>query len=148
MNEKIIIPPYYFLFSILLTLVIWLILPNYNIITYPYSLFGLILIAIGVAVVGLAFWQFKKSNTTENFGTSKYLVKGGLYQFSRNPMYLAAVVFLIGLSVLSGNILSLISPVIFFMSINYKVIPYEERKSEKEFGGEYIEYKNNVNRWI
>ena len=63
-------------------------------------------------------------------------------------MYVGFVVFLIGCSVLSGNILSALCPLIFFLILDRMFIPYEEEKMEAAFGEEYLEYKRSVRRWL
>ena len=63
-------------------------------------------------------------------------------------MYVGFVVFLIGCSILSGNILSALCPLILFLILDRMFIPYEEEKMEATFGEEYLEYKRRVRRWL
>jgi protein-S-isoprenylcysteine O-methyltransferase Ste14 len=63
-------------------------------------------------------------------------------------MYVGFVIFVTGLSVLSGNILALLWPVFFFIVLDRMFIPYEEEKMENTFGPEYLEYKRKVRRWL
>lgn len=41
-------------------------------------------------------------------------IQDGFYKYSRNPMYLGGLIFHIGLSILTGNIISIINPILFF----------------------------------
>ncbi len=63
-------------------------------------------------------------------------------------MYLGFVVFLIGVSILSGNILALLCPALLFCILNWMFIPYEEEKMESTFHREYLDYKQSVRRWL
>jgi protein-S-isoprenylcysteine O-methyltransferase Ste14 len=63
-------------------------------------------------------------------------------------MYVGFVAFLIGCSILSGNILSSCCPVFFFCVLQWMFIPYEEEKMENTFGIAYLEYKRKVRRWL
>lgn len=58
------------------------------------------------------------------------------------------VSFLIGCSLLSGNILSLLCPPAFFLVLDRMFIPYEEEKMENTFGEKYLAYKKRVRRWL
>lgn len=104
--------------------------------------------AVGGWLVFESFRLFVKNKTKENFQRSKHLVTEGLYNYSRNPMYLAMIVFLIGLAILSQNPIALIGPLFFFLAVELVFIPFEEEKSEKEFGKKYLEYKKRVRRWL
>jgi protein-S-isoprenylcysteine O-methyltransferase Ste14 len=55
---------------------------------------------------------------------------------------------LIGCSVLSGNILSVLSPLCFFVVLDRMFIPYEQEKMESTFGKEHLEYRRKVRRWL
>jgi len=48
---------------------------------------------------------------------------------------------LLGVAVLLGTLVTLISPIIFIMLIEFFIIPGEERKLEKIFGEPFREYK-------
>ena len=119
-----------------------------NLIIFPMNLFGIPLMLLGFFLIMNAYYLFKKHHTPEKFEKSTCVVKTGLYKRSRNPMYLGGLFFLMGLSILSGNIISFISPILFFIIINWMFIPYEEEKMGKEIGKEYVDYKKKVRRWI
>ncbi len=76
------------------------------------------------------------------------LVTGGIYQYSRNPMYLALFFLLIAYASLLQNVLNLFLFPVFIWYINrYQIIPEEEVMEEK-FAEEYREYKSKVHRWL
>lgn len=148
MPKIISIPPNYFYFCILLNVFLYFLFPQMSMIKYPYSLLGILLIVLGLYLIFKSWYLFKDKKTPESFSPSIYLVKEHLYKYSRNPMYLGGVLFLLGLVVLSRNVLAFLSPFIFFLFMNFMFIPYEEEKNEKTFGQDFLEYKKKVKRWL
>jgi protein-S-isoprenylcysteine O-methyltransferase Ste14 len=127
---------------------LYFLVPQMNLIIFPINLLGVLLLVLGNYLVINSHYLLKKRGTPENFDRSTCVVETGLYKYSRNPMYLGAVIFLIGWSVLLGNIISFLSPIIFFIIINWMFIPFEEEKMEKELGDSYLEYKKKTRRWF
>jgi len=148
MKKIISIPPNYFYLGIILIIILYFLFPSFNIIKYPYNLLGAIFIIFGFFLISWTYLLFKKYKTPEKFEKSIFLVTQGPYKFSRNPMYLGAVIFLIGLAALFQNILGFISPILFFLIMHFMFIPYEEKKTEKDLGKKYLSYKKKVRRWI
>ncbi len=76
------------------------------------------------------------------------LVGGGLYRYSRNPMYVGALLVLVGeyLLVLSSALLVYIA--FWFLMVNLFVMFYEEPTLRRTFGAEYEDYCRSVRRWI
>ena len=93
-------------------------------------------------------YVFRKHNTPENFDPATCLVYGGVYCYSRNPMYLGGVICLAGLALCSGNLLSFISPLVFFVFMQWMFIPHEEVRLTEIFEKEYQEYKTRVRCWL
>lgn len=121
----------------------------------PFSLphglgwIGLILLA---AAFGITAWS---KNLFETAGTNvppnkpaTAIVTTGIYQYTRNPMYLSFMLGFTGLALLAGTpyMLLALAPM-FFILTNYVIKPEEEYLSEK-FGEEYNTYKNQVRRWL
>ena len=112
---------------------------------------GLILMAAGF---GLAFTGLRTligNSTTPSpiqIERAKKLVTSGLYQFTRNPMYLGMVIFLVGVAALFGNIWLLIEPGVFVAYITRFQIEPEERMLAAKFGADYVSYQKRVRRWI
>lgn len=149
MEKKIIsIPPNYFYLCIILVLVLNYMFPQFRIMIPWISYFAIALMFFGIYIVICSHFIFKKYDTPEKFLPSTCLVVKGLYSYTRNPMYLGGVIALFGIALITGNFISLLSPMIFFLIIQYMFIPYEEEKMEKTFGDQYIDYKKNVRRWI
>ena len=149
MKRKIVsIPPVYFLAGIIITLMLHVLVPSLNWIGFPITLGGVVFLGAGTYWIARAHRLLTQHATPVTFALSTCIIREGLYHYSRNPMYVGFVVFLLGCSVLSGNILSVSCPLIFFVVLDRMFIPYEEEKMECTFGKEYLEYKRKVRRWL
>jgi protein-S-isoprenylcysteine O-methyltransferase Ste14 len=148
MNRLFTFPPLYTFGSIILGITSYWLFPHTILIQSPYNLIGIIPIIIGLRVSRNASCLFTKKGTTFYLEKSSELVIETCYKYSRNPMYLGILTLMIGLSIFLGNLTSIISPILFFLTINFICIPSEERLLEKTFGTEYLNYKKKVRRWI
>lgn len=79
---------------------------------------------------------------------SSALVIGGLYRFSRNPMYLGMLLILLGWTFWLGQPLALAVAALFVILIERLQILPEERALEEKFGDDYRAYKKRVRRWV
>ena len=71
----------------------------------------------------------------------------GPYAFSRNPMYLGHIIFMLGLSLSTGSKLAwaiLLANLPWFQS---RVL-YDEQRLREKFGAEYKAYCRRVRRWL
>jgi len=128
--------------------VFYFIFPQFNKIRFPFNLTGIAAIICGYYITRRSSGIFEKNNTTFYLKEPSAFIQTGFYRISRNPMYLGLLIFIFGLAVLTGNLISLISPVLFFLFINCLCIPPEEKLMERIFGNSYIEYKQKVRRWL
>lgn len=112
--------------------------------------------AVIVGVVGLAIGMagiisFKKAKTTTDPrapADASVLVTSGIYQLTRNPMYLGVLLILIGWGLALGNLLALICAFAFVPYINRYQIQPEERLLQDKFAATFTAYKAKVRRWI
>ncbi|HHB82110.1 MAG TPA: isoprenylcysteine carboxylmethyltransferase family protein [Devosia sp.] len=110
-----------------------------------------IFLAAGLIIMLVSAFHFFKAKTTLNPmdpKKSSTLVTNGLYAFSRNPIYLADILFLLSWGFFLSNIFSLILVLGFAPYLTRFQIKPEERALEKTFGDEYLAYKSKVRRWI
>ncbi len=109
------------------------------------------LMAIGLALDGVSVFAFVKAKTTVTplapEKTSR-LVSGGLYRFTRNPMYLGMLLILTGIAVLLGAPANILVLAGFVAYITHFQIKPEEERLEAMFGDEYRAYKRSVRRWL
>ena len=115
------------------------------------SIFGPFIISIGLIIILSAIIQFQKYKTTItplNPSNATKLIVHGIYKFSRNPMYLGLLLVLFVISIILNPIggLSLIPLFILYLNL-YQIVP-EENAMVDLFKNEFLEYKENVRRWI
>src|SRR6266542_6844961 len=66
-----------------------------------------------------------------------YLLRRGMYAFSRHPMYVSEFTLLLGWVIFYGSLAILIVCVVLYIFFNYYVMPNEERILEAHFGEAY-----------
>lgn len=110
-----------------------------------------IFIAIGsfFGVAGIvSFYIAKTTVNPEKPEKASTLVTTGIYQFTRNPMYVGLVCFLIAWAAWLGSFYSLVFIVVFILYMNRFQIKPEERALAKLFGQAYQDYCQKVRRWL
>jgi len=119
--------------------------------TLPWNQTGLALIALSFIPAMGAFWQFTRFRTTANPHRpekASTLVTTGVYQCSRNPMYLSLFLLLVGWAIYLGSLSALLLSLLFVCVVTIQQIKPEEQVLEKVFGQEYLSYKQKVRRWV
>ncbi len=146
---KRVLPPIYFLISLIVMVGLNFFFPLIKIVQHPYSYIGGVLIVIGTIMNLWASGYFFKVNTTiKPFQRSTHLVTVGLYQYTRNPMYLGGIFMLLGVALLLGSLTPFLVIPVFMWLIQEHFIKVEESGLEETFKDEYLEYKKQVRRWI
>lgn len=111
---------------------------------------GAALIVVGTGIAGSCILRF----ATEGKGTlspldpTKKLVIRGLYKYSRNPMYVGAMLILFGETLFYWSAALAIYSVLVFVGFKLFIILHEEPRCRRDFGNEYAEYCQNVRRWL
>lgn len=75
------------------------------------------------------------------------LITTGPYAFTRNPVYLGHLIFLIGLAVTLNSLIAAILAAVIAVTFHKRILKDEIRLAGV-FGGQYFEYKSHVKRWI
>jgi protein-S-isoprenylcysteine O-methyltransferase Ste14 len=144
-----IIPPFLLLISALVMTILHSIVPYQVVIFTPFNYLGIALIILGLTIAKKVGNSFSKIDTEiHTFKKPRQLVTAGLFQYSRNPIYLGFVIALIGLNIVLGSLTPFIIVLIFIFLTNYWYIPFEEKNMNKQFGQDYENYKKRVRRWI
>jgi len=92
---------------------------------------------------------FRKMKTQiHTFKKPKKLITNGLFQYTRNPIYLGFSLFLLGIAILLGSVSSFIPVIGFFLVANFWYIPFEEKNMKMVFGQSYLFYCRGVRRWL
>jgi protein-S-isoprenylcysteine O-methyltransferase Ste14 len=122
--------------------------------TAPTTLHTLAALALALAggVVALSgVMSFRRAKTTVNPmkpAKTVSLVTGGVYRFTRNPMYLGLLLVLIAFAVYLSSAWLLVGPVIFVLYMNRFQVAPEERVLSRMFGESYASYQSRVRRWL
>ncbi|MHA2245752.1 MAG: methyltransferase family protein [Candidatus Hodarchaeales archaeon] len=123
-------------------------------------IFGILLISIGLVFYGYSVLSFliigkgtpmiffmKKVEKIFGLEPDK-LVQSGLYQYSRNPMYLGVVILIFGEGLLFQLPILLILGVVSFILFHLVVCFVEEPHLKRKHKEEYENYLGNTHRWI
>ena len=105
----------------------------------------------GLSILVLAVSLFKKQNTTVNpikIENASFLVTSGIFEYSRNPMYLGMVLILLGLALMFNLIGGTLFTLLFTIYITKFQIRPEEEVMERLFGDDFLKYKHNVRMWL
>jgi protein-S-isoprenylcysteine O-methyltransferase Ste14 len=102
-------------------------------------------VGLGVFLSGLAVLTV----VTLNFATAPQdkPVTGGLYRYSRHPMYLATVLIYIGASLASASWLFSLLTIATVVLLRLEAI-LEEGYCREKYGNAYREYVNKTPRWV
>jgi protein-S-isoprenylcysteine O-methyltransferase Ste14 len=106
----------------------------------PLFYIGLSIYGGGVLLYAVSIYQFGKPSD-QGINTN------GLYKYSRNPIYVAFFVFLLGCALITQSLILFALSVIYQISVHW-VIKSEERWCLSEFGDEYARYMKNVRRYL
>ncbi len=114
-----------------------------------YLIYTLIISAMIVMIVSLSQFFISKTTTNPlNPSKASKLVVNGIYQYTRNPMYLSMLLMLLALGVWLGNAFNTLIAAAFVAYMNkFQIFP-EERALTKIFDKEYKQYCTLVRRWF
>lgn len=115
----------------------------------PTPWLGGALMAAGVALAGWAALSFRAAKTTIiPHQTASALITTGAFAYSRNPIYLADAIVLLGWVMIWGAAAPVVLVVLFILIINARFIKPEEQRLAAAFGDEFKAYASTVRRWI
>ena len=110
---------------------------------------GILLLVTSLFFLITSFRKFFQSkNTLILIKPASSLQTDGIYNISRNPMYVGLVFIYLGLTCLIGNWWNIILFPILLLIIQQYVIKKEEEYLERAFEVKYTDYKNKVRRWL
>jgi|SRR5512143_1792972 protein-S-isoprenylcysteine O-methyltransferase Ste14 len=110
---------------------------------------GWLMIAAFVALNISAIRAMRRAGTTvrPDRGTD-HLVTDGPFSFTRNPLYLAGVMLLLGIGLVSGVVWFLLLAILAAFAVQKLAIEREERHLQAKFGNIYLDYARRVRPWI
>jgi protein-S-isoprenylcysteine O-methyltransferase Ste14 len=114
----------------------------------PAGAIGAIVFVLALALFAWAIVTITRegSNVPTNQPTTT-IVESGPYRFTRNPIYLAMFLALIGFTIAFDTLWLLMTLVPFALVIRYGVVAREEAYLEHKFGDVYRRYCSRVRRW-
>lgn len=114
----------------------------------PFVL-GWILLVLGLGCLTWCIWAFARygRGTPAPPMAPEKLVTKGLYRYSRNPMYLGVLIMIAGWAVVFGDWRLVVYLAFVAAALNAFAVLYEERRLQRQFGAEYLRYKERVGRW-
>ncbi len=126
--------------GIFLGLDLWLQPPMF--LSYPLNLSGMVFVVLGLS---LASWCFKVALALPK---QSILVTWGPWAHVRHPIYLAGLLFNLGIVLIIGTGFLLLQFASYTLLETLVDAPREERNLRKIFAGEYEEYSERVPSWI
>ena len=114
-------------------------------------LVALLVLTIGVFFSVVGVLSFRQAQTTVNPlkpETASALVRSGIYQYSRNPMYVGFALVLLAWACYLASLFALFGVLGFVLYMNRFQIRPEERALITLFGSEYQVYQTQVRRWL
>ena len=96
-----------------------------------------------------AVLEFRRARTTiVPHQMPNALITGGIFKFTRNPIYLADILALAGLALIWGSVPGLVLvPVLGVLLQKRFILPEEERLTET-FEEAFEEYARGTRRWV
>lgn len=109
---------------------------------------GLAIIA-AIALYISAIGAMRRAGTPLRPGsTALHLVTTGAFGLTRNPLYLANTLVLIGIGLLTGSLWFFVFALLAAVATQKLAIGPEERHLQARFGKKYRDYAKRVRRWI
>jgi protein-S-isoprenylcysteine O-methyltransferase Ste14 len=112
---------------------------------------AVVLVVAGLALAGEALVRFVRARTTwhpTHPERASALVIGGVYRWTRNPMYLGLLLVLAGWAAWLASLAPLLAIGAWLLVMTRLQIEPEERALLDRFGGEYAQYRDSVRRWF
>ncbi len=102
---------------------------------------------IAIAALAGLWWARTTINPLDPSRASR-LVTGGMFRWSRNPMYLSLLLLLVAYAIRLDSWLVWLGPALFFAYVTrFQILP-EERVLSAKFGNAYHDYLRRTRRWL
>ena len=115
------------------------------------ALVGVPLIVVGTLLLAdSVFLRFAREGrgTLAPIDPPRFVVRGGAYRFTRNPMYVANLAILAGIAITFRSLAVVGWAVFMALAFQLFVISYEEPNLRDTFGESYEVYQREVPRWL
>lgn len=105
------------------------------------------LLATGFAVYAAGLVLLALSVIYFSFPAENGIIRGGPYRISRHPMYVAYFIYFTGCAVITQSVILFVLILLFQISSHW-IILSEERWCVQKFGAEYLQYMEQVRRYL
>ena len=109
---------------------------------------GILLMGTFILLNCVLRFPYEANGTISPFVRSKKLLTTGLYNYSRNPMYIGVIMILVGESIFFKSGALWMYSFFVFIGFHLYLVLFEELRLRKDFGKEYDAYYKKVRRWI
>ena len=124
------------------------IVPKYPLI-YAFKLLGILGLISSTFIFISGFNIFKSyDENPKPTSTTNQIIKTGIFSYTRNPIYLAIIMFFFSMFFVFENVMYFLSAVGLAIWLHNYVIKSEESFLLNKFPNEYDRYMKAVNRWI
>ncbi len=143
------LPPLIFIIFLLLGVIIQTIYPVHILPPHITTPLAINLLVWSVLIGAGGFYALRKAKTNVNVRKpTTSIVTTGVFNFTRNPLYLSLVLLMLTLGALANSLWIIVLTVPFIVVLTKGVIEREEEYLEHKFRDEYTSYKSRVRRWI
>ena len=115
------------------------------------ALVGIPLVVAGTLLLADSiFLRFAREGrgTLAPIDPPRFVVRGGAYRFTRNPMYVANLAILVGLALTFWSLAVAAWAAFMALAFHLFVVSYEEPTLRETFGESYEAYRREVPRWL
>ena len=122
--------------------------PKYHLM-YFIQLIGVLglIFSVGIFISGFSIFKSYGEDPLPTSSTNR-IIKTGIFAYTRNPIYLAFVVFLLSMFLVFENVMYFLSAIGLAIWLHHWVIKIEDKYLQQHFNEEYERYMNSVKRWL
>jgi protein-S-isoprenylcysteine O-methyltransferase Ste14 len=130
-------------------LVLHFAIPIAVLIPFPYTYLGIPVMLAGLLLAIAASRAFRAAGVSVQLhGGTPRLVTEGAFRYSRNPMYVGMLLWILGLAMLLGTLSPFLFVLLVFVLLNFSIVPMEEHYLRQLHPAEYTVYEGRVRRWL
>ena len=142
-------PPIIYAATLVIAWIMQRVWPLPNLLPQKAMMIAWLVLLAGLAIGVSALLHFRRVGTPfDPTAPARVLATGGIYRYSRNPMYLAAIICLIAIGLIAHWSWLILTVPFALVALVKLAIEREEAYLERRFGGDYLAYRARVRRWI
>ncbi len=110
---------------------------------------GATMVAGAIIIIVSARNTFIRHGTRPNpYTPTKAIATDGVYRFTRNPIYIAFLIFTLAFVFFTNSLWFVGSALLTAIALQLGVVSREEKYLHDKFGADYDNYRRRVRRWI